>query len=44
MPEEALAAFYAYESQVPRVAQEKARDSWNIWGGIQDLQVFQVVA
>jgi pyrroloquinoline-quinone synthase len=25
MPEEALAAFYAYESQVPRVAKEKAR-------------------
>lgn len=25
MPEEALAAFYAYESQVPRVAQEKER-------------------
>jgi pyrroloquinoline-quinone synthase len=25
MPAEALAAFYAYESQVPRVAQEKAR-------------------
>jgi pyrroloquinoline-quinone synthase len=24
-PEEALAAFYAYESQVPRVAEEKAR-------------------
>jgi pyrroloquinoline-quinone synthase len=24
-PEEALAAFYAYESQVPRVAQEKDR-------------------
>jgi pyrroloquinoline-quinone synthase len=24
-PEEALAAFYAYESQVPRVATEKAR-------------------
>jgi pyrroloquinoline-quinone synthase len=24
-PEEALAAFYAYESQVPRLAQEKAR-------------------
>ena len=24
-PEEALAAFYAYESQVPRVAKEKAR-------------------
>jgi pyrroloquinoline-quinone synthase len=24
-PEEALAAFYAYESQVPRVAQEKER-------------------
>jgi pyrroloquinoline-quinone synthase len=28
-PEEALAAFYAYESQVPRVAEEKAR-------GLQD--------
>jgi pyrroloquinoline-quinone synthase len=25
LPEEALAAFYAYESQVPRVAREKAR-------------------
>jgi hypothetical protein len=32
MPEEALAAFYAYESQVPRVAQEKARGLLEIYG------------
>src|SRR5882724_8951541 len=31
-PEEALAAFYAYESQVPRVAQEKARGLRTIYG------------
>jgi pyrroloquinoline-quinone synthase len=31
-PEEALAAFYAYESQVPRVAQEKARGLEQIYG------------
>ena len=31
-PEEALAAFYAYESQVPRVAQEKARGLREIYG------------
>jgi pyrroloquinoline-quinone synthase len=30
--EEALAAFYAYESQVPRVAQEKARGLKEIYG------------
>lgn len=30
--EEALAAFYAYESQVPRVAQEKARGLREIYG------------
>ena len=31
-PEEALAAFYAYESQVPRVAQEKARGLQQMYG------------
>jgi pyrroloquinoline-quinone synthase len=31
-PEEALATFYAYESQVPRVAAEKARGLWASYG------------
>src|SRR6476646_421321 len=31
-PAEALSAFYAYESQVPRVAQEKARGLREIYG------------
>src|SRR5579864_294494 len=31
-PEEALAAFYAYESQVPRVAQQKARGLKEFYG------------
>ena len=31
-PEEALAAFYAYESQVPRVAEEKARGLRDMYG------------
>jgi pyrroloquinoline-quinone synthase len=31
-PEEALAAFYAYESQVPRVAQEKERGLRELYG------------
>jgi pyrroloquinoline-quinone synthase len=31
-PEEALAAFYAYESQVPRVAQEKDRVLRELYG------------
>jgi len=31
-PEEALAAFYAYESQVPRVAKEKARGLRDMYG------------
>jgi pyrroloquinoline-quinone synthase len=31
-PEEALAAFYAYESQVPRVAKEKARGLRQMYG------------
>jgi pyrroloquinoline-quinone synthase len=31
-PEEALSAFYAYESQVPRVAKEKANGLQNMYG------------
>jgi pyrroloquinoline-quinone synthase len=31
-PEEALAAFYVYESQVPRVAEEKARGLRQMYG------------
>jgi len=31
-PEEALAAFYAYESQVPRIAKEKARGLREMYG------------
>ncbi|HET9280945.1 MAG TPA: iron-containing redox enzyme family protein [Candidatus Angelobacter sp.] len=31
-PAEALAAFYAYESQVPRIAQEKARGLFEMYG------------
>ncbi len=31
-PEEALAAFYAYESQVPRLAQEKDRGLRDLYG------------
>jgi pyrroloquinoline-quinone synthase len=31
-PEQALAAFYAYESQVPRVAQEKERGLREMYG------------
>ena len=31
-PEEALATFYAYESQVPRVAAEKARGLQQMYG------------
>lgn len=31
-PEEALAAFYAYESQVPRIAQEKERGLRELYG------------
>ncbi|HEV7218442.1 MAG: iron-containing redox enzyme family protein [Terriglobales bacterium] len=34
-PEEALAAFYAYESQVPRVASEKARGLKEMYGADQ---------
>ena len=34
-PEEAFAAFYAYESQVPRVAKEKARGLQEMYGADQ---------
>jgi len=34
-PEEALAAFYAYESQVPRIAKEKARGLKEMYGADQ---------
>jgi pyrroloquinoline-quinone synthase len=34
-PEEALASFYAYESQVPRVAAEKARGLREMYGADQ---------
>jgi len=34
-PEEALAAFYAYESQVPRIAKEKARGLQEMYGADQ---------
>jgi pyrroloquinoline-quinone synthase len=34
-PEEALAAFYAYESQVPRIAKEKARGLHEMYGADQ---------
>ena len=35
-PEEALAAFYAYESQVPRVAAEKARGLRELYGADEE--------
>ena len=35
-PEEALAAFYAYESQVPRVAKEKARGLREMYGADEE--------
>ena len=40
-PEEALAAFYAYESQVPRVAAEKARGLREMYGAdVKTCQYF----
>jgi pyrroloquinoline-quinone synthase len=36
-PAEALAAFYAYESQVPRVAQEKARGLKEMYGADEKI-------
>jgi pyrroloquinoline-quinone synthase len=37
-PEEALAAFYAYESQVPRVAQEKDRGLRELYGANERIR------
>jgi pyrroloquinoline-quinone synthase len=39
-PEEALAAFYAYESQVPRVAKEKARGLQEMYGADQRTSAY----
>ena len=39
-PEEALAAFYAYESQVPRVAAEKARGLREIYGASEKTYAY----
>ena len=39
-PEEALAAFYAYESQVPRVAKEKARGLQETYGADQRTSAY----
>jgi pyrroloquinoline-quinone synthase len=39
-PEEALAAFYAYESQVPRVAKEKARGLREMYGADERVTAY----
>ena len=39
-PEEALAAFYAYESQVPRVAAEKARGLRELYGADEKTRAY----
>jgi len=39
-PEEALAAFYAYESQVPRVAKEKARGLREMYGANEHVTAY----
>ena len=39
-PEEALAAFYAYESQVPRVAKEKARGLREMYGADERTRAY----
>ena len=39
-PEEALAAFYAYESQVPRVAQEKDRGLREMYGADEKTRAY----
>jgi pyrroloquinoline-quinone synthase len=39
-PEEALAAFYAYESQVPRVAQEKDRVLRDLYGDDEKTRAY----
>ncbi len=39
-PEEALAAFYAYESQVPRIAQEKERGLRDLYGADEKTRAY----
>jgi pyrroloquinoline-quinone synthase len=39
-PEEALAAFYAYESQVPRIAQEKDRGLRDLYGADEKTRAY----
>ncbi len=39
-PEEALAAFYAYESQVPRIAQEKDRGLRDLYGADERTRAY----
>jgi len=39
-PEEALAAFYAYESQVPRIAQEKNRGLHELYGADEKTRAY----
>ena len=39
-PEEALAAFYAYESQVPRVAEEKNRGLRDLYGADEKTRAY----
>jgi pyrroloquinoline-quinone synthase len=39
-PEEALAAFYAYESQVPRLAREKARGLREMYGADEKTRAY----
>jgi len=39
-PEEALAAFYAYESQVPKVAREKARGLREMYGADEGVTAY----
>ena len=39
-PEEALAAFYAYESQVPKVAREKARGLQEMYGADETVTAY----
>jgi pyrroloquinoline-quinone synthase len=42
-PEEALAAFYAYESQVPRIAKEKARGLLQMYGADDRARAYFVL-
>ncbi len=39
-PEEALAAFYAYESQVPRIANEKDRGLRDLYGASEKARAY----